>query len=352
MGRLRRRATIARKAIIQILETAAEYAIEGEEWITLARESEALARALRGVERVDEMEAGVTSLERRQTAARERLETLLGVVESDPKGAENRPHIYNYKPSLDPKKDTVIAAKECSGEGEGPGLSIPGAGAAETAGEGHGARHPPGRAGAADTEAQALSAAAQSRPGRTSSTPPTGCGTTLASRNPSGATPASPWAASWPRWRWRSSRPRRRSISGPPRAATSTAWSPKPKPASCISNARCGPCAAPRSRNAMRAGQGDRIAVTVPGRGEDCHHARPFAAAGSGPRFGGLPTVHSGASGVRPEASVQGPCRRYPRLSAEGGLPSREIPHRRHAPPLPKPRTVSGRYRGPIPGLQ
>jgi replication initiation protein RepC len=58
MGRLRRRATIARKAIIQILETAAEYAIEGEEWITLARESEALARALRAVERVDEMEAG------------------------------------------------------------------------------------------------------------------------------------------------------------------------------------------------------------------------------------------------------------------------------------------------------
>jgi replication initiation protein RepC len=122
MGRLRGRATIARKAIIQILETAAEYAIEGEEWITLARESEALARALRAVGRVDEMEAGVTSLERRQQAARERLETLLGVVETDPKGAENRPHTYTYKPSLDPNKDTVIAAKECSGAG-GEGIS-------------------------------------------------------------------------------------------------------------------------------------------------------------------------------------------------------------------------------------
>ena len=32
MGRLRRRATIARKAIIQILETAAEYGFAGEEW--------------------------------------------------------------------------------------------------------------------------------------------------------------------------------------------------------------------------------------------------------------------------------------------------------------------------------
>jgi replication initiation protein RepC len=117
MGRLRRRATIARKAIVQILETVQEYGHEGEEWIALARESEALARALRGVERVDEMEAGVTSLERRQIEARERIEKLLGLVNPDPKGAINGPHIYNYKGSLDPQEDTVIAAKECSGGG-------------------------------------------------------------------------------------------------------------------------------------------------------------------------------------------------------------------------------------------
>ena len=117
-GRLRRRATIARKAIAQILETVAEYAIEGEEWQTLARESGAIARALRSVERVDEMEAGVASLERRQSEARERLEILLGLVDSDPTGAKNGPHIYNYKPDLDPQEDTVIAAKECSGGGE------------------------------------------------------------------------------------------------------------------------------------------------------------------------------------------------------------------------------------------
>ena len=63
MGRLRRRATIARKGIIQILETAREYGHEGEEWHTLSRETEALARALRAVERVDEMAMGVTSLD-------------------------------------------------------------------------------------------------------------------------------------------------------------------------------------------------------------------------------------------------------------------------------------------------
>ena len=119
-GRLRRRATIARKAIAQILETAAEYAIEGEEWQTLARETQDLTRALRDVERLDELEIGVKSLERRQSAARERLETLLGVVDTAPKGPENRPHVYNYKPRSDPKQDTVIAAEKCSGTGERP----------------------------------------------------------------------------------------------------------------------------------------------------------------------------------------------------------------------------------------
>ena len=120
MGRLRRRATIARKALTQILETAAGIRLRGEEWQTLARETAALARALKGVERPEEMEAGVKSLERRQIAARERLESLLGVVDSAPKGPENRPHIYNYKPTLDPNQDTVIAAKDCTREGEGP----------------------------------------------------------------------------------------------------------------------------------------------------------------------------------------------------------------------------------------
>jgi len=69
------------------------------------------------VERVDEMTMGVTSLERRQRAARERLEILLGTVETDPKEPENRPHQYNYNPTLDPNQDTVIAAKECSEAG-------------------------------------------------------------------------------------------------------------------------------------------------------------------------------------------------------------------------------------------
>ena len=91
MGRLRRRATIARKAIVQILETAQEYGFDAEEWQTLARETGALTSALRAVERVDEMEAGVKSLERRQTAARERLELLLGMWIPTPRGRKTGP---------------------------------------------------------------------------------------------------------------------------------------------------------------------------------------------------------------------------------------------------------------------
>jgi replication initiation protein RepC len=118
MGRLRRRATIARNGIAQILETAAEYGLAAEEWQSLVRESRSLTRGLRRIERVDEMTFGVESLERRKVAARERLENLLAAaapvapdpVSSDPKGPENRPHQYSYKPSPYPEQDTVIAS--------------------------------------------------------------------------------------------------------------------------------------------------------------------------------------------------------------------------------------------------
>jgi replication initiation protein RepC len=121
IGRLRRRATIARNGIAQILETVAEYGFAGEEWQTLYRESRGLTLALRRVELPEEMALGVESLERRQRTARECLESLLSrlesqcreSVDSDPKGPENGPHQYNYKPSLYPEQDTVIAAERC-----------------------------------------------------------------------------------------------------------------------------------------------------------------------------------------------------------------------------------------------
>ena len=115
MGRLRRRATIARKGIAQILETAGEYGLGGEDWASLARETRTLAKALKKVERPEEMALGVESLERRQRGARERLEILLSeattssakVAKSDPLGPENGPHQDTYNPILNPQTDTV-----------------------------------------------------------------------------------------------------------------------------------------------------------------------------------------------------------------------------------------------------
>src|SRR4051794_29041412 len=78
MGRLRRRATIARKGIVQILEVAAEYGFGGEEWQELASDMAALTRALRDVERLGGMELGVVSLERRQQEGRGRVQQAFG----------------------------------------------------------------------------------------------------------------------------------------------------------------------------------------------------------------------------------------------------------------------------------
>jgi len=122
MGRLRRRATIARKGITQILETAAEYGLGGEDWASLARETRTLASALKKVGRPEEMALGVESLERRQRSARERLEILLSqttegtpeAVDSTPLGPENDPHQHTYNSTLNPQTDTVIANKGCS----------------------------------------------------------------------------------------------------------------------------------------------------------------------------------------------------------------------------------------------
>jgi replication initiation protein RepC len=125
MGRLRRRATIARNGIAQILETVVEYGFAIEEWTTLMRECRDLARSLKEIERLEELALGVESLERRQRQARERLEALLAelalktseAVNPDPKGSENGPHQYTYKRSLYPEQDTVMASKECGAEG-------------------------------------------------------------------------------------------------------------------------------------------------------------------------------------------------------------------------------------------
>ena len=120
MGRLRRRATIARKGIVQILETARDYNLRGEEWPMLEREARAIVWELKRAERPDDLEVGVVSLERWQHEARSRLEMLLKDVNKAPSQPENAPHQYTYKPPPYPEQDTVIASRTSSEAQEAP----------------------------------------------------------------------------------------------------------------------------------------------------------------------------------------------------------------------------------------
>jgi len=122
MRRLRRRSSIARNGLLQILDTVAEQGLFDVTWQRLEAEARALAGALRKVEQIDEMELGVISLERRQLEAQERLEKQLTAmvpanvesVDSNPMEPENRPHQYSYKANLNPEKETVMASNKSS----------------------------------------------------------------------------------------------------------------------------------------------------------------------------------------------------------------------------------------------
>lgn len=132
MRQLRRRATIARRSLDQVLETAAEFGLADPVWGKLGQEARSLAHALKRTERLDELALGVANLERRYLEARKRLETETSgavetfseAVDSDPKGPENRPHQYNYKSNLNPQEDTVMACEGCS-EGAAAAVSSP-----------------------------------------------------------------------------------------------------------------------------------------------------------------------------------------------------------------------------------
>ena len=121
MRLLRRRTTIARNGLGQILETVAELGLVDPTWLRLEEKGRALARSLSRLERLDGMEVGVASLERRQIEARERLENLLPqsfmpkaqTVDTGPKGPENRRHTVPTNHPPYPEQDTVMASEAC-----------------------------------------------------------------------------------------------------------------------------------------------------------------------------------------------------------------------------------------------
>ena len=102
IGRLRRRGTIARKAITQILETVAEYGLGDEAWQQLRQDTQVLTKAMRLAERPEELTIAVGRLERQLAEARERLETWVESVNTVPREAKYRPHNLPTESVLEP----------------------------------------------------------------------------------------------------------------------------------------------------------------------------------------------------------------------------------------------------------
>ena len=130
---LRRRVTIARKAIEQIVQTAVEVGLEPGVFVREAQEARRLCGRLGKEERSDVLAFGVTRLEDRHGDLRQRLESLIAArqgtgsaqkdVETDPKGPENRPHQYRYKSDPDPEQDTVSGIEKSSPAAVGAGAT-------------------------------------------------------------------------------------------------------------------------------------------------------------------------------------------------------------------------------------
>jgi replication initiation protein RepC len=97
---LRRRASIARRAAHQLLETAAEYRVDGAELDGLASAADRTAAVARSTRDVADLETLVMSFEERIEAVRNWLQSELRKKESDPKRPVLRPHII---PTNDPQ---------------------------------------------------------------------------------------------------------------------------------------------------------------------------------------------------------------------------------------------------------
>ena len=133
---LKRRATIARNGIRQLLDTAVEQGISGEEWETRRVASAVASRGIAGRNRSIEMETAVAGLEQALSDMRRYLEFVLDarrtkeaqgsieLVNLGPKGLENCPHITTTN-HLQNLKDTVFASKKSSRSPVLPGKDRP-----------------------------------------------------------------------------------------------------------------------------------------------------------------------------------------------------------------------------------
>jgi replication initiation protein RepC len=124
MRGLRKRVTIARRAIRQAGEALAVLGPLPEAWQRLELETAELIVAGRHAGRSEELALVAKALERRQTEAEQWLRDACKSVEIDPSGLANEPHTTSTNLPSD-LEDTVMAGNESRAAGPDPSASPP-----------------------------------------------------------------------------------------------------------------------------------------------------------------------------------------------------------------------------------
>jgi replication initiation protein RepC len=114
MRKLRRRSSLARRAIAQAVEELATQGHDSEPLAQLVRETAELVTAARGCTRSDELAVAVKSLERRKLAVEQLLRELIKPVETNPMGQLDEPHSTITTLMANDINHTVIATEKCS----------------------------------------------------------------------------------------------------------------------------------------------------------------------------------------------------------------------------------------------
>ena len=115
MKALRKRATLARRAIRQAGEAVEALGPLPPEWPRLAAETTDLTAAARRAACSEELALVVKALESRKSDVEQWLRDVQEPVKTDPTGAENGPHnMHSTTQPSNPYKDTVIAAEVSS----------------------------------------------------------------------------------------------------------------------------------------------------------------------------------------------------------------------------------------------
>ncbi len=125
MRALRGRVTFARRRVRQIGEELVALDQVAAQWRRLESEVAVLVAVARRYERSEDMALAVEALERLKTEAEQWLRGAQKAVETSPEGLENEPHTISTNLSLNPKRDTVIAADEGSSRTPTPVPSTP-----------------------------------------------------------------------------------------------------------------------------------------------------------------------------------------------------------------------------------